>query len=229
MADNISSSALFHFTRSMTNLKSILKKGFFPRECHEYTLEAGDRKAASRKRRPLHAVPMVCLCDLPLSLIHKHMREYGSYGIGLTKEWGLKHGFAPVIYTHPKAQTHQPVRRLITQAQKRNDKGMANDLATLTAYTKPWRGPAWRNKKLKPNVQFYDEREWRYVPPNSSGKHSPLLIHPNFIRYLILPPDETEDNVLELHEHLRGIYKSNKDAILVTTTIMTEDCISEDI
>ena len=35
MAENVSSSVLFHFTRSMDSLKGILKNGFFPRYCLE--------------------------------------------------------------------------------------------------------------------------------------------------------------------------------------------------
>ena len=52
MAENVSSNVLFHFTRSMEHLKGILKNGFFPRYCPEYTLDTVDRKAASKRRPP---------------------------------------------------------------------------------------------------------------------------------------------------------------------------------
>ena len=68
-----------------------------------YSLEPGDGKAASKRRAPMYAVPMVCFCDLPMSLIDKHLKEYGPYGIGLDKGWGLKNGVAPVTYTHRSA------------------------------------------------------------------------------------------------------------------------------
>lgn len=58
----------------MDHLKGILKDGFFPRYCPEYTLDPVDRKAASKRRPPMRAAPMVCFCDLPLSLIRKHLK-----------------------------------------------------------------------------------------------------------------------------------------------------------
>lgn len=46
--------------------------------------------------------------------------------------------------------------------------------------------------------------------------------------YLILPPEKDEQNVLNLHDYLMKLYP-RRDAILVTTTIMTTDCIEGDI
>src|SRR6266478_4328295 len=128
MSENISSNVLFHFTRSMAGLKGILKNGFFPRFCPEYTLDPDDRKAVSKRRHPMRAAPMVCFCDLPLSLIRKHLKEYGNFGIGLDKKWGLENRVAPVTYTHSRAQTRQPVLRLTAKASKSKDAIAANDL-----------------------------------------------------------------------------------------------------
>jgi hypothetical protein len=59
-----------------------------------------------------------------------------------------------------------------------------------------------------------------------------LPIHPDDIQYLIVPYDKDENNVLELHDYVMRLYTqrySRKDAILVTTAIMTDDHIQEDI
>ena len=249
MSENVSSSVLFHFTKSIDDLKSILRHGFFPHYCPEYTLDPADSKAASEGRPPMRAVALVCFCDLPLSLIRKHLDEYGTFGIGLKKQWGVKNGMTPVIYTHRKARTRQPLFRLVAMAEKMNDATVATDLMLLAAYTKPFVGSAWRNNKVQHKVQFYDEREWRYVPVVQSGE--PLFlgrdeytntsrktalskrfrneyaipIHPDDIQYLIVPND---NYILSLHKYLKRLY-SWEDAILVTTAIMTIDCIHEDV
>jgi len=256
MAENVSSSVLFHFTNSMDNLKSILKNGFFPRYCLEYTLGLVDTNAATERRPPVRAVPIVCFCDLPLSLISKHLKEYGFFGIGLDKEWGVKNGVTPVLYTHSNAQTLQPVLRLNATEAKANDKNAENDLGLLAAYTKPFLGPAWRNNEVQHKISFYDEREWRYVAVNrrdeplflnledydntskrnkfhkSIKNKNALSITPDVIQYLIVPYDEDENNILELYDYIMRLYKrrySRKDAALVTTAIMMVDRIQEDI
>ena len=256
MSENVSSNVLFHFTKSMDNLKSILKNGFFPHYCLEYTLNPVDRKAAAEGRPPMRAVPMVCFCDLPLSLIRNHLKEYGNFGIGLDKEWGVKNGVTPVLYTHRRAQTRQPVLRLTAKAAKANDKTAASDLRLLAAYTKPFFGPAWRNNRVQSKVPFYDERERRYVAVVRGDeplfldredydniakrnklhrrfkKQNALPISPDVIQYLIVPYDKDENSVLELHDYLMRLYVrryNRKDAILATTAIMTDDCIQEDV
>jgi hypothetical protein len=243
MAENVSSNILFHFTKSMADLKRILKHGFSPHYCPEYTLDPVDRKAALKRHPPTHAVPMVCFCDLPLSLIRKHLKKYGNYGIGLTKQWGRRNGVAPVIYTHPRTQT-----RLLSRLTART---AANDLKLLSAYTKPYLGPEWKDKGGKLKVRFYDEREWRYVPVLRGGeplfldwkdyhnkekrnrlhnyfkKQNALPILPYDIQYLIVPYDKPEKNILILHNYLKKLY-SPTDAILVSTAIMTDN-FQEDV
>ena len=196
---------------------------------------------------------MVCFCDLPMSLIQKHLKQYGSFGIGLEKEWGVKNGVAPVIYTHSKAKTRPPVSRLVAGAPSAYGDQMSRDMSYLAAYSKPFRGRAWRNNQVqKKTVRFYDEREWRYVPgipwrgplflgwkeynniPARNKLHrgleeqNSLVIPPDAIQYLILPFEKDEENVLELHEYLMKLYP-RRDALVVTTTIMTDNCIKEDI
>lgn len=256
MADNVSSSVLFHFTDSMDKLKGILRDGFVPHYCLEYTLDPVDTKAADEGRPPLRAVPMVCFCDLPLSLIGKHLKEYGSFGLGLDKKWGVNNGVTPVLYTHSTAQTLKPVLRLAASDTKANDQKAEDDLRLLAAYTKPFSGPAWRKQRVQPKVSFYDEREWRYVAVTLKDeplflpqrdyndiakmnklhkgfkKRYALSIPPDVIQYLIVPYDEDENNILELHDYIMRLYgrrHSRKDAILVTTAIMTDNCILEDV
>jgi len=232
----------------MSNLKSILTDGFFPHYCPEYTLNVEDFEEARNGRPPMRATAMVSFCDLPLSLIRKHLDEYGDFGVGLRKEWGLRNGLTPVIYTHPNARTREPLLRLAAAANKDESVETRKDLMLLDAYTKPFSGFAWRNCAVQQDVRFYDEREWRFVPGNTaseplflerqdyinrsiidgaheqSRKTGSLKIHPDDIQYLIIPDD---DHILELHQCLTHLYQP-EDAILVTTAIMTRNCIDED-
>jgi len=41
---------------------------------------------------------MISFCDIPLSLAKKQMGSYGSYAIGMTKEWGIANKLNPVVY-----------------------------------------------------------------------------------------------------------------------------------
>lgn len=82
---------LFHFTKSVDYLKNILGNGFLPR----YSLE--DTQAFDIGLDYI-GYPMVCFCDIPISRISEHTAFYGGYGLGMTKEWGLKNGLQPLLY-----------------------------------------------------------------------------------------------------------------------------------
>jgi Putative abortive phage resistance protein AbiGi, antitoxin len=248
MSENISANVLFHFTKSLENIVDILKSGFYPHYCPEYLFGRLQAKAASAGMPPAQAAPMVCFCDLPLSLIRRHLDGYGHFGIGLAKRWGIKNGVSPVFYTHEQSQTFKPLSNRNWVAWREKDTTAMNELRLLSAYMKPIRGTAWRDGKTQQNVHFYDEREWRYVPHLPVGEHLflsrdeytdktkvetlhasfkqkyNLPICPDDIQYLIVPDDGF---ILKLVKHLGTLYGPD-DAIIVTTAIMTTDCITDD-
>jgi len=249
MSNNISANVLFHFTRSLDNILDILTSGFYPHYCPEYSFGPVEAQAAWNGFSPAHATPMVCFCDLPLSLIQDHLWQYGKFAIGLDKQWGIMNGLAPVFYTHEQSQTFKPLSDQNWAARTANDSAAINDLILLRAYMKPIRGNAWRRGKMLSDVPFYDEREWRYVPHLSVGEelclsredytneskvksleeslrqNHRLRVHPDNIQYLIVPDDS---HILGLVKHLGSLYNPD-DVTLVTTTIMTTDCITEDV
>lgn len=95
MNPKLSTDELFHFTR-FENLLSIIREGFYPRYNLEYTFLSNvfERPAA------FEIIPMVCFCDIPLTLVQEHSTKYGKCAIGLDKKWGEKYGLSPVIYVH---------------------------------------------------------------------------------------------------------------------------------
>jgi len=247
MSDNVSSNVLFHITGSMKNLKGILRKGFVPNCCAEYSLSAADEDAWRRNKAPVCSPAMVCFCDLTMPMLGKHLAQYGDFGIGVKKEWGIKNGVEPVIYTHPNGCTRRPVERLTEMTAKTNQKTMSDDLKFLAAYTKRHRGNPWRNGAFQKEVHFYDEREWRFVPTKPNGgpfcleqadyaNHTKrnsikrklaqyaLRVEPDDIMYLFVPDD---NHIMDLHKFLLKLY-GDYDGILVTTAIMTKDAITND-
>lgn len=180
----ISARSLFHFTNSIDNLVGILTDEFKPKFCFE------DQSSLFPQLQGIaeFAIPMTCFCDLPLSSVTEHIGDYGGYGLGLTKEWGAKHGINPVIYLRPKTtlakciykvfenttwslwenrKTHQSIEEfpktistLVGFFKERDVETLLGLLDTL-AFIKPYEGRLPRTGKQK---TFYNEREWRYVP-----------------------------------------------------------------
>jgi hypothetical protein len=120
------------------------------------------------------AVPMTCFCDLPLSRIDKHLEFYGSYGIGLSKEWGKLKGLTPLTYIHENStqinylkQVGNLIGGAFTGTDIFDDLPMEKNpliaLFELSGFYKPYSGQMWRINKYV-EKRFYDEREWRYVP-----------------------------------------------------------------
>lgn len=86
----VTSDTLFHYTKSLKNLENILSKKFLLTYCHEtYILNYQTHD---------NYYPMISFCDIPLSLSKKQVDSYGSYAIGMTKEWGIRNKLNPVLY-----------------------------------------------------------------------------------------------------------------------------------
>ncbi|MBC7776163.1 MAG: hypothetical protein H7246_12075 [Phycisphaerae bacterium] len=100
--ETLSSNTLFHFTGNASYLVSILQEGFKPRYClenfsmFEFILGTENTELA---------VPMVCFCDIPLSKVKDHVVKYGSFGIGMTKDWGIREKVSPLMYVNEKSAT----------------------------------------------------------------------------------------------------------------------------
>ncbi|MBL7846419.1 MAG: hypothetical protein JNL40_03035 [Cyclobacteriaceae bacterium] len=163
----ISSNTLFHFCDSMEVILSILSNGFYPSYCWEEIDVKGSRKLQA-------GVPMVSFCDLPLSLIGKHIGHYGRYGIGMTMSWGQKKGLNPVLYLSKDSTLAKSLLEIgdsmirfhqIPQENKEIDSAFDN-LYAVFQYVKNYVG-TFRSKNGKEikSYKFYDEREWRYIIP----------------------------------------------------------------
>ncbi|TDB67123.1 abortive infection system antitoxin AbiGi family protein [Arundinibacter roseus] len=104
----ISSSSLFHFTSGDLNiLKKILENGFLVSKSEEIL------RSQYGKSDTHFNIPMVCFCDIPLSLIESHIKIYcfnngeKVFGIGMNKDWGINNKLNPVIYINNESYLKQ--------------------------------------------------------------------------------------------------------------------------
>lgn len=257
MSDNISTNTVFHFTRSLANVESILRNDFSPQFCMEDIVRTITGIPGVEK-----AVPMVCFCDIPLSQIRRHVQTYGEYAIGLSKDWAIKQKVNPVLYTYQNADVANKLANachaLFEHERNNNLENILSDnLMAAIQYIKPYEGSLRRDGQWsKEIIRFYDEREWRYVPPikeikgpsmmRKSDKDSDfdaaiakinkdiidggiwrLSFQPKDIKYIIV---RHEDEILDMLDKVINIKRdkfSYKDVQLLTTRIISMDNIKE--
>lgn len=243
----ISSNALFHFTRSMDDLVSILKYDFVPRLCLEnYSDMFGDQG-----KEFTMAFPMVCFCDLPISQLRGHMEFYGSYGLGMKKEWGIKNGISPVLYMQPGSNTAADITGLLGFLDGRSMPNEAEDyrkhLRSIIRQIKLYEGYVEKDGQQVPK-RFYDEREWRWVPCVTEGDGSDLLsltdesfrdlhrrepardkaskthlvFEPADIDYIIVAGENEIPDIIEAVESFRERYDAKTVRILTSRIISAE-------
>ncbi|MBI9015616.1 MAG: hypothetical protein JEZ08_25580 [Clostridiales bacterium] len=168
MGNNISAETLFHFMQEFDYLKQALEKQFSPRYYKEDV-------------RPFFGkavyIAVKCFCDIPLSLVTEHSKTYGKYSIGLKKEWGIKANLNPVTYFNKDSDYIDSIREsynsnidIINDENFNSGDRILFDLGVTMRLMqrsflnfKPLKGRMWREGKWKYNVDFYNEREWRYI------------------------------------------------------------------
>ncbi len=152
------SNSLFHFTKNIESLKSILLNGLQPRYCLEDVTWFGVEDHT--------AFPISCFCDIPLSRISEHTKFYGTYGIGFTKEWGLKNNLNPVIYCADNGLILNISDYIIKQREgESDDERIEREKAfwKLVKITKPLTGNMLIGGEPI-EKEFYQENEWRFTP-----------------------------------------------------------------
>ena len=178
----LSTDELFHFTL-FDRLVNIIKNGFYPRYNLEHTFlsDLFDRPST------VETIPMVCFCDIPLSVVYEHSVKYGKCAIGLDKKWGEKYGLSPVIYVHKNSRIGDAVSALGNSFSNYKSSMISDDsdmrifvmistffkgLQQLSYFVKQYERIEDEHCYIGSRLctfkkgRFYDEREWRFVPPN---------------------------------------------------------------
>ena len=186
------SNSVFHFTNKK-NLLRILENCFLPKYCKERIIDSGTEKD--------YWIPMVCFCDIPLSQVNNHIKEYGNYGIGLNKEWVLKSKINPILYYNHDSNIFNKYSQLLGTIEFKMKSNTPHSIIEnidmfisakqLFTYFKLYEGYDF---KMKKNKIFYTEREWRYVP--KFDENDTLIIKDRMDIYTQL----SEEN-LKLHDN----------------------------
>lgn len=243
----ISSNTLFHFTNSRKKLLSILENEFLPRYCIE--------KIPLNKKTLNAAFPMTCFCDIPLSQAKEHITKYGRYGIGLSKSWGRRNGLNPVFYLRRNSNLSNSLETILVNIKDaiKSESDVPNALKNVIRYLKPYVGNHLRGLKRRNRIRFYNEREWRYVPPietphirfalgkeyytnpekikqaDSTLENVKLRFGPSDIKYVIV---NKEEEILETVKALRRIkgQKYEEDTVLIVASrVITCDQVLKDL
>jgi hypothetical protein len=237
------SNNLFHFTKSIDVLKSILKNGLLPRYCLEDMSWVG---MAGHM-----AYPMVCFCDIPLSRIQEHTSFYGEYGIGLTKDWGLKNQLDPVIYCTNNGLVSRAASTLLEIDTNSLDENLTNNIslafACFAKLTKPLAGSMYVGGSIV-QKEFYQESEWRYMPReglkdtvvfkdqfekdreslNNEIEKNRLELSPNDIAYIFVKKEADIPGLVDFINNNLGSFPLN-DLKILYTRIVSLDTLTGDL
>jgi hypothetical protein len=237
---------LFHFTD---------KKSLFGILNNCFNVSYSRERISGTSRIIQFAVPMVSFCDLRLSEIKEHMHSYGTYGIGLTKEWAIERKLNPVMYVSKESLFTQKFIESINELHQLTATTLGFENAYISIlntfrYMKNYSDVLERQGKIFPNFIFANEREWRYVPEFRDGIHNyistekienredkikynnilgeKLTFHPNDIKYIIVKNDS---EIYGLIKKLKKVYikYTNEDRSRLYSRILTYNQIMNDI
>ena len=200
---------------------------------------------------------MVCFCDLPLSNTGVHLSVYGDYGIGMTKTWAQRNGISPVLYVYDESSL---LTRLVEFHDFGDNWGLASEFSDklkhkffrILSLIKPYEGNLWRPTGEVPNLRFYDEREWRFVPdlpasknfflnPDSCrdetrraaaneeiGELIRVPFEPSDVKYLIVRREEEIVPLVHEITSLKGSKYNYDDLLLLASRIISSEQIKVD-
>ncbi len=178
----LSSNSVIHYTKSLQSLKSIIReRKFHLAYCTDYIRESNNVETAQFEI----AVPMVCFCDIPFTEVSKLTKEYGCYGIGLSKNWAMNNGLNPVLYFDSGSKVTRILNAIeylsssirnyaSEESVSHRSENLIEQYKGLLGYIKNYKNISSQVGKIPPDYIFYNEREWRYVPSQNDLNENDL-------------------------------------------------------
>ena len=271
----IKSNSLFHFTHKEEYLLDILENGFWPRYCFEdiewlipkdlknelETQEEGPILELIKYLIKLNissiAYPMSCFCDIPLSKITAHTDFYGGFGLGMTKEWGIRKGLNPIFYLSDNSIIPNLIQSFLLKTApidfwKSIQSTNQNTIIQLMKFLKPLSGKMKVNGK-EVTKNFDEECEWRYAPASDENnsfrnfllnflannneelqnqnlitkRDASLKFEPLDIKYIFVPEDS---NIPTIINKINTIFKDCPDdeRLLLLSRVISLETIRKD-
>lgn len=250
----VSANTLFHFT-SIKGLTGILSsRGFY---C-QYSDEHFENILPSKSQYHFTYMPMICFCDLTIMQLANdsvHRKDFGEFGIGLTKEWGIRQGVSPVMYVHKESQQTKRLYRLIKalkdlRKRAKDDETIdtiEQEMIDSFKYIKPYTGNWQKGKRFRNKITFYNEREWRYSPLlnehavlsgvikenkkeikkiNEELKKNIIKFEVKDVKFIIIKSKKNISTIAKAINDMHGISDSQKNGLI--TKIISFQEIKED-
>ena len=235
----LSSNILWHQTKRDAFFKILRTKEFLYSYSMEKVFPIGENQGL--------AIPMISMSDFPFSEIANNKWAYGDYAIGLTREWGIRNGFSPVLYCNKESFLYDYLVELMGKILQGNDDDIFIKCLYLFSYIKFVQDKLNTSRKEYINYRFYDERENRVVP--DYRKHDEIRIYLteveyesykrekgnsmlnlgvkftwDDVKYLIV---NSESNVSEIHQILKK-ENINRPIYIFTKSQVMEDFVGID-
>ena len=170
---------------------------------------------------------------------------YGNFGVGFTKEWGLKNQLNPIIYTTSDGRIQNLMKFLFSCERTEENKEDFNFYTySLWAHIKPIVGKMIISGEVV-EKEFYQENEWRYVPPvdtlmladkyedgkekaNTIVSEYALKFVPSDIRYLFVKSDSDIPALVDFINTELGHFPHN-DLKILTSRIVSLQTLHVDL
>ena len=201
----VSTNSIIHYTDKLESLLGIISEGFKVKFCSELL--------QSPKWRVNTLVPMISFCDIPFSSFQDHIQAYGSYGIGLSKEWAYFKGINPVLYLSKGSSINNIYLNYMAETIPKKTKADIRALdfmKKLVVYAKNYQADLERKDIKIDDYRFYNEREWRFILQEHNGK--PVL--PSFN-----PKQGSKETLNDLIKDVRVEFTVNHITYIIVKTI----------